>query len=86
MKWIIEKLPRDDRSFIDQYLVDHDFHGGYDGLVELLHRRGLEIGISALKGYARRLRRRQDEDRMIARTIAAATLMRGTKRKEIASR
>ncbi len=83
MKWRVEKLPRDDRRFIDRYLVDHDFRG-YDDLVELLRRRGLDVGVGALKGYGGRLRRQREADRMIARTTAAALLMRGSKRKEIA--
>ena len=84
MKWLVEKLPRGDRSFVDQYLVDHDFRG-YDDLVELLRRRGLDIGVGALKGYSRRLRSKRAEDRMVARTTAAALLTRGPRRKEVAS-
>lgn len=84
MKWLVEKLPRDDRSFVDQYLIDHDFRG-YDDLVELLRRRGLDIGVGALKGYSRRLRSKRAEDRMVARTTAAALLTRGPRRKEVAS-
>jgi len=83
MKWIIEKLPRADRSFVDQYLTDHDFHG-YDDLVELLRRRGLDIGVSALKGYGKRLRGKQAEEKAAVRATAASLLMRGSKRKEIA--
>jgi hypothetical protein len=81
MKWMVEKLPRADRSFVDRYLTDHDFRG-YDDLVELLRRRGLDIGVSALKGYGARLRSKQDSDRMAANVTAA--LMRGSRRKEIA--
>jgi hypothetical protein len=81
MKWIVEKLPRADRHFVDRYLLDHDFRG-YDDLVELLRRRGLDIGVSALKGYGRRLRSKRDTDRMAANVTAA--LMRGSRRKEIA--
>lgn len=76
MKWHVEKLERADRDFVDQYLVDHDFHG-YDDLVELLRRRGLDIGVGALKGYSRRLRMRREEDRMSARRTVVALLMGG---------
>ena len=85
MKWLVEKLPRDDRGVIDRFLVDHDFHG-YDDLVELLRRRGLDIGVGALKGYARRLRMQRDEDRIARTTVAAAArLLRGSRRREIES-
>jgi hypothetical protein len=65
MKWVVEKLSRDDRSFVDQYLTDHDFKGS-DDLVELLRRRGLDIGVSALKGYGKRLRVKQAEAKALA--------------------
>jgi Protein of unknown function (DUF3486) len=79
VKSICEKLPRDDRQFIDEYLVDHDFRG-FDDLAKLLHRRGLDIGVSALKGYSRRLRMRRAEDRMVARETTAALLLRGSRK------
>jgi hypothetical protein len=78
VKSICEKLPRADRNFIDEYLVDHDFRG-FDYLAKLLHRRGLDIGISALKGYSRRLRMRRAEDRMSAQATTAALLVRGAR-------
>jgi hypothetical protein len=84
MKSVVEKLPRDDRRFVDRYLIDHDFRG-YDNLVELLRRRCLDIGVSALKRYGRRLRTKREGDRIIAQTTAAALMIRGSKRKEIAS-
>jgi hypothetical protein len=82
MKWVIEKLARADRSFVDRYLIDHDFRG-YDDLAALLRRRGLDIGVSALKGYGRRLRSKRETERMAANVKAA--MMRGSRRKEIAS-
>ncbi|MGA6973512.1 MAG: phage protein Gp27 family protein [Candidatus Binatus sp.] len=78
MNWQIERLPREDRNLVDQYLVDHDFHG-YDDLVELLRRRGLDVGVGALKGYARRFRMRQDGERMVARAVTLATAIRSVK-------
>ena len=84
MKWHIEKLPREDRDSVDRYLIDHDFRG-YDDLVELLRRRGLDIGRGALKGYARRLRMKREDDRTVAAMTGAALLMRRSSRKEIAS-
>jgi len=80
MRSIVEKLSRDDRRFVDQYLIDHDCRG-FDDLVELLRRRGLDIGVSALKRYGRRLRTKREADRMVAQTTAAALMIRGSKRK-----
>lgn len=78
MKWTVEKLERADRDFVDQYLIDHDFHG-YDDLVELLRGRGLAVGRDAVKGYGRRLRHRRKLDQMAARTTEAALKIRRSK-------
>jgi hypothetical protein len=78
-KWQVESLPREDRDFIDQYLVDHDFHG-YDGLRESVRRRGLDVGVNALQGYGRRLRMRREEERAIARGLKLGMAVRSSKR------
>jgi hypothetical protein len=75
VKWRVEKLERADRDFVDQYLIDHDFHG-YDDLAELLRRRGLDVGVGSLKGYASRLRNQRKADRLVARTTEAALIQR----------
>jgi hypothetical protein len=79
VKWLVEKLPRDDRSVVDQYLLDHEFRD-YDGLRQLLHRRGLDIGLNALHGYGSRLRARREEERAIARGVTLAAAIRGSRR------
>jgi len=77
-KWAVERLSGEDRSCVDEYLVAHDFHG-FDDLVELMRGRGVDLGVSALKGYANRLRHRRKVDRMVAQTTEAALLIQRSK-------
>jgi hypothetical protein len=45
----------------------------------LMRGRGVDLGVSALKGYANRLRHRRKVDRMVAQTTEAALLIQRSK-------
>lgn len=67
-KWRVEALEPADRKFVDDFLIGHDFHF-YDELQAKLAERGVTVGLSALQGYARRLRNRRALERIQDRAM-----------------
>lgn len=61
-KYQVEMLSKEDRAFIDGWLVDHSFHSMARLQIEL-RDRGLQIGLSALTRYRDDLKHRREDGR-----------------------